>query len=157
MSSNNVNTIPISAGANFCIWQQQMGDLPKYQKLWRHATGAAVRPAGNAPVNLLAQDAWNKVNEQAQGMLGLWLSLNLRIHLGATAALSWAALDNVLRLRTMCYIEPVLVFGTEQDIIVNSPCLVQDVPKGQINQSSMSFTKSATCKSGIVLVSLRTS
>jgi hypothetical protein len=29
----------------------------------------------------------------------------------------------VLRLRTMCYIEPVLAFGTEQDIIVNSRCL----------------------------------
>jgi hypothetical protein len=26
----------------------------------------------------------------------------------------------VLRLRTICYIEPVLAFGTEQDIIVNS-------------------------------------
>jgi hypothetical protein len=30
-------------------------------------------------------------------------------------------------------------------------------PKGQVNQSLMSFTKNATCKSGIVLVSLRTS
>jgi hypothetical protein len=29
----------------------------------------------------------------------------------------------VLQLRTMCYIEPVLAFGTEQDIIVNSRCL----------------------------------
>jgi hypothetical protein len=26
----------------------------------------------------------------------------------------------LLRLRTICYIEPVLAFGTEQDIIVNS-------------------------------------
>jgi hypothetical protein len=27
---------------------------------------------------------------------------------------------DLLRLRTICYIEPVLAFGTEQDIIVNS-------------------------------------
>jgi hypothetical protein len=31
--------------------------------------------------------------------------------------------SQVLRLRTICYIEPVLAFGTEQDIIVNSRCL----------------------------------
>jgi hypothetical protein len=56
----------------------------------------------------------------------------------------------MLQLQTICYIEPVLAFGTEQDIIVNSHCPSSNVPKGQVGQSSMSFTKSATCESGIV-------
>jgi hypothetical protein len=36
---------------------------------------------------------------------------------------AWIAVKTmlfVLRLQTICYIEPVLAFGTEQDIIVNS-------------------------------------
>jgi hypothetical protein len=57
----------------------------------------------------------------------------------------------------MCYIEPVLAFGTEQDIIVNSRRPRSRRSQRSISQNSMSFTKSATCKSGIVLVSLRTS
>jgi hypothetical protein len=57
----------------------------------------------------------------------------------------------------MCYIEPVLVFGTEQDIIVNSRYLS---PRHSQRSSQSEFDelhKSATCKSGIVLVSLRRS
>jgi hypothetical protein len=57
----------------------------------------------------------------------------------------------------MCYIEPVLTFGTEQDIIVNSRYLRSRHFQRSISQSLMSFTKSATCESGIVLVSLRMS
>jgi hypothetical protein len=53
--------------------------------------------------------------------------------------------------------KPVLVFGTERSSIVNSRRLSLNVPKDQVKLSSMSFTKSATCESGIVLVSLRTS
>jgi hypothetical protein len=41
--------------------------------------------------------------------------------------------------------------------IVNSHRLSLNVPKDQVKQSSVSFTKNATCESGIVLVSLRTS
>jgi hypothetical protein len=37
----------------------------------------------------------------------------------------------VLRLRTICYIEPVLTFGTEQDIIVNSRRLSPQRSKDQ--------------------------
>jgi hypothetical protein len=37
----------------------------------------------------------------------------------------------VLRLRTICYIEPVLAFGTEQDIIVNSRRLSPQRSKDQ--------------------------
>jgi hypothetical protein len=50
----------------------------------------------------------------------------------------------VLRLRTICYIELVLVFSTGQDIIVNSHC-----PRSQHLQRSvclMSVSKSATAK-----------
>jgi hypothetical protein len=64
----------------------------------------------------------------------------------------------------MCYdfkqciwTKPVLAFGTERSSIVNSRRLSLDVPKDQVKSSSVSFTKSATCKSGIVLVSLRMS
>ena len=94
MSSNSINTVPIFASANFHTWQQQMGDFLQYMKLWRIISGAATRPVGNTPADLAAQDAWDKGDEQAQGILGLCLSPNLCTHLGATSALSWTALNN---------------------------------------------------------------
>ena len=94
MSSNSINTVPIFAGANFCTWQQQMGDFLRFQRLWRIVSGATTRPDGNTPADLLAQNAWDEGDEQAQGILGLQLSPNLCTHLGATSALSWTALDN---------------------------------------------------------------
>ena len=54
----------------------------------------ATRPVRNTPADLAAQNAWDEGDEQAQGILGLQLSPNLHIHLGATLALSWTALDN---------------------------------------------------------------
>ena len=94
MSSSSINTVPIFAGVNFRTWQQQMGDFLHFQRLWRIVSGAATRPVRNTPADLLAQNAWDEVNEQAQGILGLHLSPNLHTHLGATSALSWTALDN---------------------------------------------------------------
>jgi hypothetical protein len=47
----------------------------------------------------------------------------------------------VLRLRTICYIEPVLAFGTEQDIIVNSRRLSSQ--RSQRSSCSVSVSKSA--------------
>jgi hypothetical protein len=41
--------------------------------------------------------------------------------------------------------------------IVNSYRLSLNVPKDRVKQSLVSFTKNATCESGIVLVSLRMS
>jgi hypothetical protein len=46
----------------------------------------------------------------------------------------------VLRLRTICYIEPVLAFGTEQDIIVNSRRLSPQC--SQRSSCSVSVSKS---------------
>jgi hypothetical protein len=63
----------------------------------------------------------------------------------------------LLQLQTMRYIEFVLTFGTEQDIIINSCHPRSRHFQRSISQSSISFTKSATCESGIVLVSLRMS
>ena len=94
MSSNSINTVPVFAGANFRTWQQQMGDFLRYQRLWRIVSGQVTRPVGNTPADLVAQNAWDEADEQAQGILGLCLSMNLRTHLGATSALSWTALDN---------------------------------------------------------------
>ena len=94
MSSNSINTVPVFASANFRTWQQQMGDFLHFQRLWRITSGAATRPVGNTPADLVAQNAWDEGDEQAQGILGLRLSPNLRTHLGATSALSWTALDN---------------------------------------------------------------
>ena len=94
MSSNSINTVPVFAGANFCTWQQRMGDFLCFQRLWRIVSGAATRPVRNTSADLLAQNAWDEGDEQAQGILGLRLSPNLRTHLGATLALSWTALDN---------------------------------------------------------------
>jgi gag-polypeptide of LTR copia-type len=42
-------------------------------------------------------DAWDEADEQAQGILGLRLSLNLCTHLSATAHTLWQALDNTFR------------------------------------------------------------
>ena len=94
MSSGSINTVPVFAGANFCTWQQQMGDFLCFQRLWRITSGVATRPVGNTPADLAAQDALDEGDEQAKGILGIRLSPNLCTHLGATAALSWTALDN---------------------------------------------------------------
>ena len=77
MSSNSINTVPVFAGANFRTWQQQMGDFLHYQKLWRIVSGQVTRPVGNTPADLVAQNAWDEADEQAQGILGLRLSMNL--------------------------------------------------------------------------------
>jgi hypothetical protein len=50
--------------------------------------------------------------------------------------------EPVLRLRTICYIEPVLAFGTEQDIIVNSRRLSPH--RSQRSSCSVSVSKSAS-------------
>ena len=92
MSSNSINTVPVFTGANFRTWQQQMGDFLHFQRLWRIISGVTTRPVGNTPADLAAQNAWDEGDEQAQGILGLRLSPNLRTHLGATSALSWTAL-----------------------------------------------------------------
>ena len=94
MSSKGLNSVPTFSSANFRTWKQQMGDFLKYQKLWRIVSGAVTRPVGNTPADLAAQEAWDEADEQAQGILGLCLSTNLRTHLGATLALSWTALEN---------------------------------------------------------------
>ena len=94
MSSNGINAIPVFASANFRTWQQQMGDFLHYQKLWRIVSGQVTRPVGNTPADLEAQNAWDEGDEQAQGIIGLRLSMNLCTHLGATSALSWTALNN---------------------------------------------------------------
>ena len=94
MSLNGINSVPVFSGANFRTWKQQMGDFLRYQKLWRIVSGQVTRPVRNTPTDLVAQNAWNEADEQAQGILGLRLSTNLRTHLGATLALSWTALEN---------------------------------------------------------------
>ena len=73
-----------------------MGDYLKYQRLWRHTSGASTRLAGASPptqANMDAQAAWDEADEQALGILGLCLSPNLHTHLGATATISWDNLD----------------------------------------------------------------
>jgi hypothetical protein len=97
MSSNSINTVFVFTGANFRTWQQQMGDFLCFQKLWRITSGITIRPIGATAADLLAQDAWDEADEQAKGIVGLQLSSNLHTHLGATAALSWATLDNAFR------------------------------------------------------------
>jgi hypothetical protein len=61
----------------------------------------------------------------------------------------------MLQLQTICYIEPVLAFGTEQNIIVNSCCPRSRHSQRLVSQSFNELHKNATCKSDIVLVSLR--
>jgi hypothetical protein len=57
----------------------------------------------------------------------------------------------------MCYIEPVLVFGTEQDIIVNSRCLSSGCSQRSSQAEFNELHKQCHLQSGIVLVSLRMS
>jgi gag-polypeptide of LTR copia-type len=98
MSSNNgINNVPVFSSANFRTWQQTMGDFLRSMRLYRHVSGATVRPTpvvSPTQVNLDTIAAWDKADEQAQGILGLRLSTNLCTHLGATAHASWQALDN---------------------------------------------------------------
>ena len=81
MSSNGINGIPIFSGANFRTWKQQMEDYLKFLKIWRIVSGATTRPVGNTPADLVAQNTWDEGDEQAQGVIGLKLSQNLRTHL----------------------------------------------------------------------------
>jgi gag-polypeptide of LTR copia-type len=98
MSSNNgINNVSVFSSANFRTWQQTMGNYLRSMKLYRHASGATIRPTAVVPpiqANLDAIAAWDEADEQAQGILGLRLSTNLRTHLGATAHALWQALDN---------------------------------------------------------------
>jgi hypothetical protein len=98
MSSNNrINNVPVFSGANFHTWQQTMGDYLRSMKLYKHASGATIRPTAVVPptqVNLDTIVVWDEADEQAQGILGLRLSTNLHTHLGATAHALWQALDN---------------------------------------------------------------
>jgi hypothetical protein len=57
----------------------------------------------------------------------------------------------------MCYIEPVLAFGTEQDIIVNSRCLSSERSQRSSQSEFDELHKECHLQSGIVLMSLRTS
>jgi len=108
MASNNNNntlntTVTVFAGANFCAWQQSMGDYLKSQKLWRHATGIVTRPVAANPqaptaAELQLQGVWDETDDQIKGILGLRRSPNLRTHLGTTAApatatQAWASLE----------------------------------------------------------------
>jgi hypothetical protein len=71
-------------------------------------------------------------------------SADTRLMRGAGLVLELFKIGLVLQLRTMCYIKPVLMFGTEQDMIVNSRH-----PRSQRSQRSvclMSISKSATVK-----------
>jgi hypothetical protein len=100
MSSTQIQGVPVFSSANFRTWQQQMGDFLKFQELWRIVSGAWTRPAVAVPPNQANLDAlaeWDTKDEKAQDILGLRLSPNLRTHLGATSALSWAALDLAFR------------------------------------------------------------
>jgi hypothetical protein len=101
MSSNNgINNVSVFSGANFCTWQQTMGDYLRSMRLFRHVSGVTVRPTpvvSPTQANLDTIAAWDEANEQAQGILGLRLSTNLCIHLGVTAHALWQALDNAFR------------------------------------------------------------
>ena len=99
MSSSSAlnNAIPIFQGANFCTWQQVMGDYLKSQWLWFHV--AALRDCGRGhPVEVTARaltqaEADAQVAWDADDILGLCLSPNLRTHLGNTARLMWESLN----------------------------------------------------------------
>jgi hypothetical protein len=63
------NTVPIFAGANFCTWQQQMGDFLHFQKLWRITSSVTTRPLGATPADLLAQPGIGSVYADLQAAL----------------------------------------------------------------------------------------
>jgi hypothetical protein len=99
MSSNNgINNVAVFSGANFCTWQQTMGDYLRSMRLFRHVSGTTIRPTQwflpPRQANLDAIAAWDEADEQAQDILGHRLLTNLHTHLGATAHASWQALDN---------------------------------------------------------------
>jgi hypothetical protein len=96
-SNNGINNVPVFSSVNFRTWQQTMGDYLRPMRLFRHVSGATIRltlVVLPTQANLDAIAAWDKADEQAQGILGLRLSTNLRTHLGVTAHTLWQALDN---------------------------------------------------------------
>ena len=94
--SSALNTaVPVFQGANFCTWQQAMGDYLKFQHLLFHVTtlmdggrGHPVEAVARAPTQAEAdaQVAWDADDIQCLGILGLCLSPNLRTHLGTQPA-----------------------------------------------------------------------
>ena len=71
-----------------------MSDFLGSQHLFGYASGTRTCPAGNTPADLIAQVDWDKTDHQVISLIALRLSANLRIHLAATAALTWMSLEN---------------------------------------------------------------
>src|SRR5882757_1382162 len=99
MSSNTVAMVPIFNGSDYRVWAQKMEDYLKSLKLWRFVTGTTTRPTPVLPaaptlVEQQAMNDWDDLNDQAQGIIALRLSGNLRTHIAPLASVTWTSLSN---------------------------------------------------------------
>ena len=98
-NSNSPNVVPVFNRSNFRIWAEKMEDYLKSQKLWHYVkangmvrlTPAILSTA--MPNEIKVMDDWDKVNNQANGIIALRLAHSLRTHLKPTVAATWSSLD----------------------------------------------------------------
>src|SRR5271169_5321339 len=103
MSSKEISSlVAVFNGQDFRTWQQKMRDYLGSQKLWGFAAGTRIRPSPADPAaptaaEITAMSDWDESDLQVSSLITLRLSVNLRTHLGATAALTWTSLDTTFR------------------------------------------------------------
>jgi hypothetical protein len=99
MSSKDIAShVPIFVGHDFRSWKEQMMDYLGAQRLLGYALGQRQRPvaanvAQPTQAKLTAQADWDEIDLQVKSMISMWLSSNLRTHIGMTSAATWTSLE----------------------------------------------------------------
>ena len=99
MSSKDVaQLVPIFVSQDFRSWKEKMMDYLGSQKLLGFVLGQRQRPvpaAAGQPTQakLTAMAQWDEDDLQVNSLITLWLSSNLRTHLGTMSEATWTSLD----------------------------------------------------------------
>jgi hypothetical protein len=83
---------------DFRSWKEQMTDYLGAQRLLGYVLGQHQRPvtanvAQPTQAKLMAQADWDEIDLQVKSMISMWLSSNLRTHIGMTSAATWMSLE----------------------------------------------------------------
>ena len=99
MSSKDVaQLVPVFTGQDFRSWKEKMMDYLGSQRLLGFVLGQHQQPVPAATgqptqAELMAMEQWDVDNLQVNSLIALWLSSNLRTHLGTTFEATWQSLD----------------------------------------------------------------
>jgi hypothetical protein len=99
MSSKDIAShIPIFISQDFCTWVEKMTDYLGSQRLLGYALGQHQRPvtaiaAQPTQAELAAQADWDEIDLQVKSMISMWLSSNLRTHIGTMSVATWTSLE----------------------------------------------------------------